>query len=171
MLKYTTIWSQIYIFSSRNHISHNWTWTESSNPKIYIHNCKFTINIHISSNDQYFINVEDSEYVFLTTKMESPWTVLNQSPAAFGSFSFINGSLLFISRHIILWLNVLHVYVYQISVQCIRNVWKSWICPLNNFIYKECQLKIDFKVQNLICLSKLKITNIRVENPTLEKAK
>lgn len=42
---------------------------------------------------------------------------------------------------------------------------------LNNLIYKECQLKIDFKVQNLICLSKLKITNIRVENPTLEKAK
>lgn len=42
---------------------------------------------------------------------------------------------------------------------------------LTNFIYKECQLQIDFKVQNLICLSKLKITNIRVENPTLEKAK
>lgn len=36
---------------------------------------------------------------------------------------------------------------------------------------KNVNFKIDFKVQNLICLSKLKITNIRVENPTLEKAK
>lgn len=33
------------------------------------------------------------------------------------------------------------------------------------------KLTLIYKVQNLICLSKLKITNMRVENPTLEKAK